>query len=327
MRGNFAKQLTILASVAGLSLGCNQQKFALSPVDDTFGQSVTYNQNVDMLFVVDSSPSMGKHQGLMADQISVLLKAFKKTSLHYQFAVTTMDMGNGGPKGHFLYKPGTTPVLTPNTPNLEAVLADRIRVGENGSSVERGLEAMKSALSDPLASGANSGFMRTPSLLVVVFLSDEEDKSASMDYASYLDQIHPPFDSGDRSWVAQYMGVMPNDPSCQTSAWGFASVGYKYMSLADASGGSSESICDANFQRALTNVQGRILEIMTEYKLSALPDIATLQIFVNGVKLVESNVDGYSYDATRNSIKFHGNAVPAPGSKIRVMFNPSGIKG
>ncbi|HVK61017.1 MAG TPA: VWA domain-containing protein [Bdellovibrionales bacterium] len=322
------RRAVAVAAIGSLCLGCSEQKFGLAPADQNFGQKVEYNKNVDMLFVVDTSGSMKKHQDLLADQIDLLVKSFKDTGLSFQFAVTTMDMGSGGQKGKFLFKPGTSPVLTSNTSNLSKILEDRLRVGDNAtSSLERGLEAMKAALSAPLATtGLNSGFMRSPSLLVVVFLTNEEDVSASADYATFLDSIHPPFETGDRSWVAQFMGVMPNDPACQTSDWGFSSVGYKYIELADASGGASESICDADLRRALTNVKGRILEIMTEYKLDRVPNPATIKIYVEGKRIPEDAVNGWTYDADRVSIKFHGNAVPAPGSRISVKYDPVGPK-
>ncbi|MES2854884.1 MAG: hypothetical protein V4692_03420 [Bdellovibrionota bacterium] len=314
------------ASVALLS-GCSQQMFGLSSVNDNFGQKVEYNKNVDMLFVVDTSTSMARQQDLTADQIDVVINSFRGTGLNFQFAVTTMDMGSGGAKGRFLYKPGTSAVLNSSTPNLSAILGDRLRIGDTGSATERGLEAMRTALTAPLSTtGVNAGFMREESLLVVVFLTNEEDKSASANYANVLDALHPPFESGDRSWVIQYMGVMPNDPACMTSDWGFSSVGYKYMALADASGGATESICDADLRRALTNVQGRILEIMSEYKLNRLPNVDTIAIYVNGRPLPKDAVNGWTYDEERNSIRFHGTGVPPPGSRISVKYDPVGPK-
>ena len=128
---------------------------------------------------------------------------------------------------------------------------------------------MKAAFSSPLAStnGYNDGFLRTNALLVVIFLSNEDDQSATADYGSFLDQIRPPLAAtGQRSWVAQFMGVTDTDSSCKTSQWaqaGYSEVGTKYISLANQSGGDSEAICDADLRRALTNVKARVLEVVT----------------------------------------------------------------
>lgn len=319
---------TALALCAMLSqAACSQQQFGLPSQSQQFGQQVTYNTEVDVLWVIDTSSSMDKHQNLLASQIGLFVEALNNTGLNYQIGVTTMDMGSGGAKGKLLAKAGTPAILQASTPNLIPVLADRIRIGADGSAIERGLESMKAALgSSSNATSPNYGFIRPNALLVTIFLTNEEDQSANEDYEAYLNSVRPPLPSGDRSWLVQYMGVMPNDPACQTSEWGYSSVGYRYMELATESGGLSESICDADLRRALTNVKARILEVMTEYKLDRVPNLATLKVWVEGIEIPNNPVNGYSYLAQSNSLRFHGTAVPRPGARIRIDYDPSGSK-
>lgn len=325
---NKRMMLGALAALAVASASaCSPANFGVAPASEEFAQSVTYAKDVDVLWMIDTSTSMDKHQNLLAAQMGIFVDSLNETGLNYQVAVTTMDMGSSGEKGRFVAQSGTPAILTAQTPDLKNVLSNRLRLGANGSPVERGQEALKAALTAPnITTGANKGFLRPNSLLVVVFLSDEEDQSANQDYAAFLDEIRPPLATGERSWVSHVMGVMPNDPSCTTAEWGYSSVAYRYMSLATASGGVSESICDADLRRALTNVKARILEIATEYKLDRKPIVSTIQVVVNGQPVPKDSVNGWSYIAEKNSIRFHGNAVPKPGSGIRVNFDPEGLK-
>jgi hypothetical protein len=323
---NIATLPTLLLA-AGLFGSCSKQDFNLSPASENFAQSVKYAKDIDVLWMIDTSGSMDKRQALLQAEVPGFMSALNQTGLNYQMAVTTMDMSSTGEHGKFLAQPGTPSVLTVDTPNLGSVLAERIRVGGGGSPLNRGEEAMKAALTlaTTPASSFNQGFLRPNSLLVVIFLSDEDDKSAQDNYAAYLDSIRPPLASGERSWVANFMGVVPDQVSCPSSDWGFSSAGLRFMALADASGGLTESICDADLKRALTNVKARVLEVVTEYPLSSKPMVSTIKVTVDGNNVVSDAVNGWTYLATANAIRFHGTAIPRAGADIHVDFTPDGI--
>lgn len=318
----------ITALTTSLSLvACSQQKFSIENESRNYEQKVTYNTDVDILWVIDTSSSMDRHQNLLADQVGLFVGALNETGLTYQMAVTTMDMGSGGARGRFLAQVGTPRVLTPQTRDLVSVLSQRLRIGDQGSAVERGQEAMFAALTPPLSTtGVNAGFLRPESLLVVIFLTDEEDQSAVYDYAGFLDDLRPPLPLGDRSWVAHFMGVTPNDPNCKTSEWGYSSPGSRYIELANISGGAVETICDADLRRSLTNVKARILEVVTEYPLEREPIENSIQVYVNGIAVPRDATNGWTYQVRSRSIRFHGTAIPKAGASIHVTFDPAGMK-
>lgn len=327
------KRLAVAAAALSLAMvlasGCNSQKFGLGSESQEFGEKVTYNTQVDMLWVIDTSSSMNIYQDLLAPQMGVMVDALNQTGLDYHMAVTTMDMSGSGGRGQFVAANGTPLILNAQTPDLVNVLKQRIQLGGNGSSVERGLEAMRAALSSPLASstGYNAGFLRPNAMLVVVFLSNEDDQSAPADYGSFLDGIRPPLlATGERSWMTQFMGVVSSDPSCKTSAWGYSAEGTKYIALSNQSGGVAESICDADLRRALTNVKARILEVVTEFHLDRTPNLATLAVYVNGVLIPQNPTNGWTYYSVTNTIRFHGVTVPSTDARIRIDYDPSGIK-
>lgn len=310
-----------------LGIGCSSgQSFNLQNSSQAFAQQVMYAKTVDILWVIDNSGSMSPRQSMLATQVPDFVTAINATGLDYQMAVTTMDMSQNGEKGRFLAATGTPAFLNASTPNLANLLAARIAPGGNGSPVERGEEAMRAALNMSLRATKNAGFLRKNSLLVVIFLSDEDDSSAKADYASYLDGLRPPLASGERSWVSNFMGILPNDPQCKTSNWNFTDPGTQYIALATLSGGTSESICSGDLREAISNVRARILEVVTEYHLDRQPNISTIQVTVNGALVASDPLNGWTYDATKLAVVFHGTAIPAPDASINVTFTPLGEK-
>jgi len=303
--------------------------FAQPPEQETFAQKVAYNNEVDLLFVVDtSSSSMNTIQEAFAKQIHLLTDQFNRTGLDYRIAVTTMDMSADGEKGRFVYQSGTPPILKPNTPNFEQLLVERLHRGVyDWHPILRGLEAMKAALSGSNAvSGPNAGFLRENSLLVLVFLSTGDDRSQTFDYKGWLDKLRPNLPYGDRSWVAQYIGILPGDYNCKTAPWGYVEPGVAFVELARYSGGAAESICDGDIRRALTNVKARILEMITEHVLPATPVVESIRVRINGVEIPNDPENGWTYNEVRNSIVFHGASIPPVHSVVDIQFDRVGLK-
>ena len=324
----FKKMAQVLVGLGAFTMfsACQPQQFGLTPVAQEFGQKVTYSNDVDVLWVIDTSGSMDKHQNLLADQVGLFVNALNDTGLNYHIAVTTMDMSATGEKGKFI---GTPAILTPATANLTSVLSQRLRIGGQGSPVERGLEGMKASLSAPLSTSLNKDFLRPNALLTVIFLSNEDDQSTPDNYQQFLDQLRPPLASGERSWVAEFIGVTATDPSCKTSQWqqaGYSEVGTKYAALADTSGGTSESICNADLATALTNVKARVLEVITEWRLDRVPKVESIKIVVDGVAVLQNSTNGWTYSSTTNSVRFHGTSIPKAWSVIKVDYDPVGTK-
>ena len=328
MKKSASKTFRVLAAAAvavGTLGACNSQRFSVPPGDQEFGQKATYTTQVDILWVIDTSSSMGAKQDGLAAQVGSFIDALNYTKLDYQIGVTTMDMSGSGEKGKLIYKAGTQPILNSATPNLSAVLADRLRVGEFGSPTERGMEAVRAALTGSLADNENKGFLRPNALLVLIFLSDENDKSEVFDDIKFLDTLRPPLPLGDRSWMAQFMGVVENDAACTTQGQ-FADIGHRYIAMTKASAGVAESICDANYARALTNVKARLLSVLTEFPLKDKPSLTSIKVRVDGLLVPQSDQNGWTYYEPKNSIRFHGTAIPKPGAIVKIDYNPADIR-
>jgi hypothetical protein len=318
----------IAAACLLLTTACSEHQFALMDTELSFGQTVTYNNKVDILWVVDSSSSMSQHQQKIAEQVSVFVNALRNTGMDFHIGVTTMDMSSTGEKGRLLNTPtGTPTVLKASTGNLTSILQTRLQMGDGGSSIERALEATKLALSEPLKSGYNVGFRRDDAVLTVIYLSNEDDESGSAvpDPVAMFDGFSYQSMWGDEQWVVNFIGTTPEDPNCTTVPW-TVEHGLKYIELAEHSGGSSNSICSGDFSSALTNIKGHILTMITEQYLGVKkPQVNTIKVYINGQLIPQGATNGWTYHADRNSIKFHGTAIPPVGSKVFIDFVQEGF--
>ena len=317
-----------LASVlTGAVLGCSQKLvFDLQSTADNFGQSITYNNKVDIVWVLDDSASMAAHQQRLAQQVPSLISRLDSLKLDYRMVVITTDMGYEGTGGQFLGEPA---VLHAGNPQIVSLLQERIGQGENGNNLERGLDSLQEALE--LDRVELKTFLRQEALLVINVLSNEDDKSNNTQgsspyarsYSNYLDQLKKPWNDGSRSWMMNFIGVLGTEGSACTTFQNYAEAGRAFLELVDLSGGIKESICTSSLTLAVDKLRARIVEVMTEYRLSRLPDIATLKVFINGKEIPQSSSHGWQYLSARNSIKFFGDAVPPADAKIQVDFKPA----
>jgi hypothetical protein len=211
--------MTIRAGLAiGLLCACpgggstKDPDAAIDPRQIVLEVPVTANRNLDLLFVVDDSPSMlDKQQNLIAN-FPNFINVLQSTpgglpNLHVGVVTTDMgtkasgsptpgpsigQVGNGGcagfgkrgvlqttgapVTGNFLSDIGQTDGtrLKNYTGDLSATFGMMARVGAGGCGFEQPLAAMRAALDN---NPANAGFLRVDALLGIVFLTDEDDCS------------------------------------------------------------------------------------------------------------------------------------------------------
>lgn len=312
----------ILIFLAGLLvLGCSQQRFDLPQEQQSFGQIVTYNSKVDVLFMMDNSSSMLQYQTRFAQQVPQMLEKLNQLKLDYHIGITTSDMRSGGTGGDLIGSPN---FVTASTPNLIAALGSRVTVGQSGSDLERGLESIQTVLSPAALSRDHKDFFRADALLVLIFLTNEDDYSSgsTATVIDFLNALKPPFKGNQPSWIANFIGVVSIDADCSTTA-DFKEAGLRYMDLVEASGGRSESICKTSLEQAVTNIRARIVEVMTDFYLTRKPLLETITVMINGKKIANDSLNGWSYEAKGNYIRFNGVSIPKADDQIVVDFKPA----
>lgn len=82
--------------LAGLSLGlwgvaCDSHSFSLSSVSNQFSQSVSVNNKVDIVWVVDGSGTMANHQENLAQNFAGFIEQFRDKGFDFHMVVASTD--------------------------------------------------------------------------------------------------------------------------------------------------------------------------------------------------------------------------------------------
>ncbi len=302
-------------------VSCGQSQFGLSPQSLEMAYQPKFNSKVDVLFVIDNSSSMDVHQQFLAESAGDLVNELIKKGMDFKIAATTTDMANQGERGLFI---GSPKYIDRNTPNIANALKEKILRGTQGSSVEKGLDAIKSALSSPLIEDENKDFLRLDALLVIIVLSNENDYSDSPValYQNFLDDLKPGTLTRSKNWLMNFVGVtgQPGE-NCKTFG-DYKDVGLRYLDLVEHTKGTSASICTVNLKTAVRNIQRILLTLLTEILLDRVPIEDTIVVKFNGENVPKSEENGWSYDYSKNAILFHGSYIPQTNTDIAINYDP-----
>jgi hypothetical protein len=326
---------------------------------DTFIQTSSLNNKIDILWMIDSSNSMSEEQDNLATNFNSFISDFVSKGYDYNIAVSATDAwryeyapgiysnlvrfrdGNiysgstADNSGMYLISLATDPTMVIPTFNTN------VKVGITGSGDERAFDSIRQTLN---ATSVNGGynFRRNDAYLAVVIVSDEEDFSRNdagvngcsggsaaascsnlrpvSEYVSYLDTYSGSVPA-DRKYSVSAIGVF--DSACLTAAGASDHMGDRYAELAALTNGVTGSICDADFSPTLDAIQRNIAELSTQFRLSRTPIVSSIVVIINSINIPQDATNGWTYNSVNNSIVFHGTAVPAQGAAINITFDPT----
>lgn len=295
-----------LATALGLA-GCNDFGVAEKVAEDDFTQDGG-NLQVDVLWVVDDSQTMTEEQDMLATNVTTFVDALEAFGADWQLAVVTTDVArdDAGVLIGGIFSPSST---------MDEVSA-AFAVGANGDRTEEGLASMELALSDPLASTDNAGFLREASDLGVIFVSDEDDSSPgdTTTYSDFLTGVKGP----GHVRAAAIVGQLPDGCDSPTAA---ADPGTRYLDVVTATGGVEDSICLVDFTSTMKEIALSTLGLEDTFVLTDVPALDSVEVQVDGVDIYHRDTDGWSYDAGHNAIHLDGHAIPPPGGTVVVRYH------
>ncbi len=282
------------------------------PVEsDFFTLPPTTKKPIDVLFVIDDSASMKNDQESVAANFKSFISSFKDNQVDFQLGTVTTDMVKVGRKGE-LVLPGSPAqrFLTPDAGSkLEGQFEAMVNVGVNGSPDERGLAAAKAALSEPLRSGANKGFIRKEADLGIVIVGDEDDhdNGTVASYAAFFKALKPDISAVSVSAIALQNGII-----CNTSNW-------RYVQVARAFGPRGlVSSCTPDYAETLKAIGGRLVGSHCVIGLKRwLEDGAKVHVLVNGAP---SNFIPYPPDEAYPNGSLQVLSCPAGGGTVEIAY-------
>jgi hypothetical protein len=219
MRSNQFLVRAALATTALAASGCPARDIAQLPVGAAIEERLdipvaNMNNQLDILFVIDNSPSMADKQNTLAENFPRFIEVLQtiqggQPDLHIGVVTSDVDAGfnfsdTDGGTCHVNGDDGLLQLPSRNCPaisldngqrfiadaydgdahrtnytaghGLAEVFSCMARVGDKGCGFEQHLEAMKLALDGSRLE--NAGFLRHDAYLAVIVLADEDDCSA-----------------------------------------------------------------------------------------------------------------------------------------------------
>jgi len=320
----------------------------------SFTQNLTQaaKKPVDILFIVDTSGSMSEEQTYLATNFDSFINKMKSSGIQFQTALTSTDICDpynaltpecpvsyGGSfethlQGRFVGTAGRT-VLKDSDADLVSKFNAYAKMGTNGSGFEHGLRAAHLAIEKSL-SGVNQALIRSNAFLSVIVVSDEEDDGIGLsqkdaptgknfttegltnfkythnDFISYVNGV-----KGKGNFaVTAITGTRDQAGKLCTSAHSNPlEEGTQYINAAKATGGSVQSICEANWSQSLGEIGQDLAAQISQIALQKTPYVPSLLVKVNDV-----TVTTWEYVAGSNTIKFLASSTPPPGSQISVTY-------
>lgn len=193
---------------ASMLPGASPSSFERPPLPTGFDKGC---KKIDLLFVIDNSDSMDDEQANLARSFSgfirVMRQVLEATDLHIMVVATGGDRDDEDDPALGVEQceeiqgaarrrsaagvdcgiVGGSPFLVAQQPDLEATFACLALVGTDGPAIEKPMDAVLAATSPALnAPGrCNDGFLRDDAVLVVTFITDEEDRRSEGDPADW----------------------------------------------------------------------------------------------------------------------------------------------
>jgi hypothetical protein len=277
---------------------------------------------VDILFVVDNSPSMYVEQRMLGQRFRSFISALN--TVDWQIAFTTTDVSNGsfGIKGSLLDLDGMpgSKILTSATPNLDRVFQRTVQRSESNCSFdcptsdEQGLLATIMAMEKSLT--VNRSFFRENVDVAVIYISDEDEMSTGPRDATKPIEVLNSFQNlwgSTKSLVSYGIVIQPGDVDCLADKRDEGTTAYygtHVTELAALTGGLTGSLCQADYSQTLEEIGRGVRSLVDVFELKSVPN-GEVKVELNPHQDITWSMDG-------KKLKF--SQPPRQGTKIRVTY-------
>jgi hypothetical protein len=288
-------------------------------VTDVFYQRASDNQ-VDILVVIDNSPSMFEEQQKIGETISSFFNQLG--DVDWQVGMTTTDISGGtfSTNGDLLKFEGTNSnFLTKAVPDYKRAFLNTIARKESdcysncASSNEQPLRASIMAMDK--RDTQNQGFFRPGADLALVIISDEDEMSTGPAGATTPDDVMSHFGGiwgSSKNFAAFGIVIVPGDTNCfSKNAAGGGNYGDFVSELAGKTGGLIGSICDSDFGPTLSKIGKKVSNLLTSFDLSEEPLEDSIHLTSLPQQILEWHLE---------SKRIVFKTAPSQGTKIEVSY-------
>ncbi len=313
---------------------------------------------VDILFVVDNSPSMCSKQAALEAAFSGFLDAIGQQQFDFHVGVTTTDFQNPQFQGRLVAGPSGHPILdsTMSTAQLQQYFTEDVKaVGTAGATQSQPLLAAAVALQPPLTTGANQGFLRDSASLAVIVVTDEDDYSLTLPPSNPIEDPMPHyftrlflglkgpgndglvtvsaisgFDPTSNPPTAADCSVPAANPAGCVDGNNDGSAAARLLAVVQGTSGVAQSICQSDFATLLSNLGRLIGGLSRRFDISSAPvgqdfQASSLTVVVTPPggqpqTIPQNDQTGWHYDASAKSVEFIGSYAPPPGAQVTITY-------
>ena len=285
---------------------------------------VSFNPQVDILFVVDDSGSMEVKQANLAANVKLFVDEIQKFSiLDFHIGVVTSSIGSyTGSKAANGQLNGSVRYVDKNTPHLVDILKDNLHVGSNGSATEMFFEPIAMALSAPNLTGYNAGFYRNDAYLMTIFITDAEDQSDKWDPDTFY-QFLLNLKNQDRDKILTNGVIIPvADQSCERSGEDPPVRTEQFLKM---SNGVEFGLCDPDYGTKLAGLGKLLVTRSNVVYLTRAPRIDSVVVMFGTQEIPQARGTGWVYDPARNAIILGSDIIwttQPKGTHLSVNFVP-----
>jgi hypothetical protein len=276
--------------------------------------SQTFASDVDIVWIIDNSNSMGTYQQQVIDNTSVFIKSFVADSrLHWQMGLLSTDLSEDPYIGFSQNN------LDWKTSNPVPIFQDGVRrLGIEGDSTERSF--------DPFVKNVQRypNYLRKNAYVALIMVSDEPEQSdgqTATSFYNYLVQLK----GGDANKVISY-GVFPTQGF--TCGFGFESQ-TQYADFIKLSGGKIYNLCSSDYGPNLAalgkDLVKQISVLNPVIPLQDAADLKTLKVQYRGQTLKQgflSEGGQWLYDSETNTIRIVDPTILDPSfPEVTISYN------
>tara|TARA_R100000234_G_C4999837_1_gene179777 strand:+ start:1372 stop:2427 length:1056 start_codon:yes stop_codon:yes gene_type:complete len=265
---------------------------------DSFTQPNTVD-GIDILWVIDTSGSMGRFDAQLLLGIEAMLAALPPTS--WRLAMMSNDPSRAVLENQF-----------PLVPGDDILDAEAMYSSMGRGPFEEGFDAVYEYI---INNSYSSTWMRPDAGLLVVFVSDEQEQSDDhfsdlADFISWYRSLR-----GGSVFLASIVNHDSTETLCDYPPTPI-DVGTRYMDATNSFGGNIIDICAEDWSPgvadAAASVEPHEAWLLTH---SAIPD--SVRVFING-EVQDSSMTTWTYSESDNTVYFH--TIPAGSTLVEIGY-------
>ena len=264
-------------------------------ITDEFEQETL--KDIDILFVIDNSGSMGRVQTSLADNFDTFINIFAASGVDYHIAFITTD-------SPLFVGEIVTPLFSDPVGEANSQISS---IGTYGSSTEKGIDMSYESLRGTGSAAPGTEFFREDAKLVIIYISDEDDHSSISPSiaATYFLALKM-----SATYVTTHAVIGDVPGGC-----GAAQSGDLYNDVVMLMSGTSLSICSADWGTPMEQLAVESM-VNNSFQLSGNNLVEqTIEVMVDGIVSYS-----WTYDSIYNSVVFDAMSIPQNNQTIEISY-------